>query len=97
MGSTADFCPDDLVTEWIMGVPPIVKVLADAGLGTIGKCINCFHSIAAQYIASRTIFYIDMAEERRTGSLEIMRWWEQEEIWSESEGRGMDKSYVDQE
>ena len=50
-----------------------------------------------QYIKTRPIFELAVADERRPGYPETMRWWEQEGIRFGNEGRGMDKSEADRE
>ena len=47
--------------------PPIGEALADAGLETFGVYVTHRQNTMAQYIATRPIFDIAVAEERRPG------------------------------
>ena len=70
--------------------PPIVEALSDAGLDTIGGYISQRHISAAQYIATRSIFELEVGEEEWTRSLETIISREQEGIWFRNEGMGTD-------
>ena len=47
--------------------PPIGEALADAGLETFGVYVTHRQNTMAQYIATRPIFDIAVAEDRRPG------------------------------
>ena len=51
------------VSERTPGVPPIGEALLDAGLDPTGGYIYQRHIIAAQYITTRPIFDLTVAEE----------------------------------
>ena len=76
MGRTADLWPYDSVPWRTMGATPSGEALEELGLWKIGEYIKRRHNIVSQYIDTWPIFYIEVTEERRTGSPEIMRWWE---------------------
>ena len=74
MGSADDFWPDASVIERTMGVIPIVEVLVDMRLRIIWEYITLHHNSVVEYISTRPIFGIVVAEERRPGSLVIILW-----------------------
>ena len=61
--------------------PQIGEDIAEAGLGPIGEYISHRHTSVTQYITTRSIFDLVVAEERQPIYLVNMRWWEQEIIW----------------
>ena len=60
--------------------PPIGEAIAEARLEPIGEYISRCHISVPQYITTRSIFDLVVAEERQTISLATMQWWEQEII-----------------
>ena len=72
--------------------PPIVEALSDAELDPIRGYISQHHIGVAQYIATRPIFDLAVAEERRTRSPVTIISREQEGMWFRNEGRGADES-----
>ena len=72
--------------------PPIGKALEDAGLFSIAEYIARRQRTVAEYVVTRPIFDLVMAEERQRGTPASTRWWEQftinfEEILDEMEAR----------
>ena len=60
--------------------PPIGEEIVEAGLEPIGEYISRRHTSVAQYITTRSIFELVVAEERQPISLANMRCWEKEII-----------------
>ena len=57
--------------------PPIDTALAMVGLYEIGMYIVCQQNTVAQYIATRPIMQLCLAEERNPGMRLSRRWWKQ--------------------
>ena len=58
--------------------PLIGEEIAEVGLEPIGEYISHRHTSVTQYITTRSIFDLVVAEERQPIYLVTMRWWEQE-------------------
>ena len=87
------------VGQWIYGqmtwcwnilweYPQIVEALSDAGLDPIWGYISQHYIIAAQYITTRPIFDLAVAEGKCKRYPETILSQEQEGMWFINEGRG---------
>ena len=52
--------------------------MAEAGLHKVETYVSRHQNTVAQYIATRSIMDLCLAEKRRLGTRVAMRWWEQE-------------------
>ena len=66
--------------EKLLVESPIGEEIAEAGLEPIGEYISHRHTSVAQYITTRSIFDLVVAEESQPISLATMSLWEQEII-----------------
>ena len=57
--------------------------MAEAVLKEVEIYVSLRHNIVAQFIAARPIMDLCLAEEKRTGSRLIKRWWEQDRVYGE--------------
>ena len=58
--------------------PPVEDTMAEVGLQELETHVSHHQNTVAQYIATRPIMGLCLAEKRRPGKMLEMRWWEQE-------------------
>ena len=58
------------------GLPPMEDTMAEAGLQEVEMYISCLQNTVAQYIKTRPIMDLCLAEKRRPEARVAKRWWE---------------------
>ena len=54
--------------------------MAEAGFQEVETYVSCHQNTVAQYIATRSIMDLCLAEKRRPGTRVARKWWEQEDL-----------------
>ena len=54
--------------------PPLEDTMAEAGFQEVEAYVSCHQNTVAQYIATRSIMDLCLAEKRRPGTRVVMRW-----------------------
>ena len=54
--------------------------MAEAVFQEVETYVSCHQNTVLQYIATRSIMDLCLAEQRRPGTRVVMKWWEQEDL-----------------